>query len=220
MEPVPMLRNSASERGTPLAGSEYGLFFQQSLRSFAVTASLCPSSKSLATALLRSIDFDAATVIVELGSGTGAITSEILRRMSTGCRLYAVDVNPKFVSYIRRKILDPRFVSILGSAEHLGSILRREGVRAADAIVSSLGLTTMEPEQRSAIVRQVAAHLGKKGVLTQFQYVHSHGGPRWFSNLGLRPFSEEQFLRQHFGRVRSERVLRNFPPATVFTCRP
>ena len=215
-----MMRNSASERNTQFPGSEFGLFFQQSLRSFAATASLCPSSKSLASALLRSVDFTDSTVIVELGSGTGAVTSEILRRMSPGCRLFALDINPAFVSYVRRRIQDPRFVPILGRAEQLGAILNREGVRSADAIVSSLGLTTMNHEQRCTIVKELRAHLSKRGVLTQFQYVHAHGGPRWFSNLGLCRFSEEEFLRQHFGRVRSERVLRNFPPATVFTCRP
>jgi phospholipid N-methyltransferase len=214
------MRNSASGPNNPLPGSEFGLFFQQSLRSFSVTASLCPSSKSLAGALLRSVDFDSSTVIVELGSGTGAVTSEILRRMSPDCRLYALDINPAFVSYLRRKIQDPRLVPILGPAEHLGSILRREGVRSADAIVSSLGLSTMPHELRCAIVRQLRAHLNKRGVLTQFQYVHAHGSPRWLSNLGVFRFAEEEFLRQHFGGVRTERVFRNFPPATVFTCRP
>ena len=214
------MRNSASGSESPFPGSEFGLFFQQSLRAFSVTASLCPSSKSLAGALLRSVDFATSTVIVELGSGTGAVTSEILRRMSPDCRLYAIDINPAFVSYVRRKIQDHRFFPILGRAEQLGSILNREGLCSADAIVSSLGLTTMAHEQRCAIVQELRSHLNKRGVLTQFQYVHAHGSPRWLSNLGICRFSEEEFLCQHFGRVRTERVFRNFPPATVFTCRP
>ena len=217
---MPLMRNSAPSTNSPFPGSEFGLFFQQSLRAFSVTASLCPSSKFLAGALLRSVDFDASRVIVELGSGTGAVTSEILRRMSPSCRLYALDINPAFVSYVRRKIQDPRFIPILGRAEQLGSILSREGVGSADAIVSSLGLTTMHHEQRCTIVGQLRAHLNRRGVLTQFQYVHAHGSPRWLSNLGICRFSEEEFLRQHFGGVRTERVFRNFPPATVFTCRP
>ena len=200
-------------------GGAYGLFFSESLRSFSVTASLFPSSRFLASALLRPIDFGAAQVIVELGIGTGAITREILRRLHPGAVLLGVDLNPAFVSHVRRTIQDSRFIPILGQAERLGALLSRHGIARADAIVSSLGLTAMQPAQRSAILKQAAAHLTRDGVLTQYQYLHASGNPNWTSSLGLLRFAEKEFLKAHFRHVASERVIWNLPPARVYTCR-
>jgi phospholipid N-methyltransferase len=200
-------------------GGEYGLFLSQSLRSLSVTASLFPSSKFLASALLRPIDFDAAEVIVELGIGTGAITKEILRRLKPGAVLVGLDLNPAFVNHVRRKLPDSRFIPVLGQAERLGAVLSRHGITRADAIVSSLGLTAMRPTQRTTILAQVAAHLNREGVLTQYQYLHAGGEPNWASSLGLVRFKEKEFLKAHFRHVASERVIWNLPPARVYTCR-
>ncbi len=192
--------------------TSHSLFFFQSLRSLSVTASLFPSSRFLAAALLRPIDFTRARVIVELGMGTGAITHELLRRMLPGAVLYGVDINPAFITHVQRKIRDSRFVPILGGAEALGSFLRQRGIRRADAIVSSLGLTSMGPELRSNILGQVAEHLSRDGVLTQYQYLQ-------VSAPGLPHFRERDFLREYFREVASERVIWNLPPANVYTCR-
>jgi len=169
---------------------------------------------------LRPIDFDRAEIIVELGMGTGAITTEILRRMAPGSVLFAIEVNPAFIAHVRSKVRDSRFVPISGRAERLGSILAKRGVRRADAIVSSLGLTSMAPNQRSSIVGQAAEHLGEDGVLTQYQYLPASAKPRWVRALGPKRFAEETFLRQYFREVHSERVIWNLPPAKVYTCRP
>jgi phospholipid N-methyltransferase len=199
--------------------SDYSLFFTQSLRSLSVTASLFPSSRFLASALLRPIDFGAVRVIVELGIGTGAITNEILRRLRPNAVLIGVDLNPAFVSHVQRKVQDARFIPVLGRAERLGTLLGQYGITRADAIVSSLGLTGMRPAQRSAIVAQVAAHLTPDGVLTQYQYLHVSGKPNWISSLGFAHFPEREFLSKHFRHVASERVMLNLPPARVYTCR-
>ena len=206
---IPMLR--------PDAYAGRGFFFRESLKSLSVTASLFPSSRFLASALLRPIDFGRARVIVELGMGTGAITTEILRCMAPGSVLFAIEVNPAFIAHVRSKVHDPRFVPISGRAERLGSILGKRGIRRADAIVSSLGLTSMAHDLRSTIVEQAAGHLGENGVLTQYQYLP--GKPNWVRALGLKGFAEENFLREYFREVCSERVIWNIPPANVYTCR-
>lgn len=202
-----------------LPKSDLGLFFSESVQSLGVTASLFPSSRYLASALLRFLDFSRAVRILELGVGTGPVTSEILRRMRPDACLYALDVNPVFVTHIRRKLLDRRLVPIVGRAEDMGDIIGELGAHSVDAIISSLGLSAMEDEQRCRILSQAARHLHPNGILSQFQYLHSSGEPNWFCNVGLKRFSEERFLKQYFSSVVSERVIRNLPPARVFTCR-
>jgi len=219
-EPSSELTADAPRRPWDLAaGAECALFLAQSVRSLPVTASILPSSPYLAAALLRPIDFSRPLVIVELGVGTGAITRQILRRSCARTVVYGVDLNPHFVSHVRRSIRDARFFPILGKAECLDALLAERGVRHADAIVSSLGLTSMAPELRSKILRQAAGHLGSGGLLTQYQYFHAGANSRLLSTLGFSPFAEREFLRRYFREVSSERVLWNVPPATVFTCR-
>jgi phospholipid N-methyltransferase len=211
------IANIAPNLGAP-PKSDLGLFFSESVQSLGVTASLFPSSRFLASALLKYIDFRRAVRIVELGVGTGPVTSEILRRMRPDASLYALDINPVFVTHVRRKLADRRLTPIVGSAEDLGEILRQLGAHPVDAIISSLGLSTMHDRQRRRIISQAARHLDPAGTLSQFQYLHAGGEPNWFSNVGLKRFSEERFLRQYFRSVVSECVIRNLPPARVFTC--
>jgi phospholipid N-methyltransferase len=215
-----LTRNSRTHlhRRTP-PGSDFGLFFKESVHSLGVSASLFPSSRYLSSALLKFIDFKRAVRIVELGAGTGPVTSEILRRMRPDARLYALDVNPVFVTHVRRKLADRRLVPIVARAEDLGEIMRQIGARSVDAIISSLGLSMMEDQQRREIMGQAARYLDGSGILSQYQYLHAAGEPNWFCNVGLKRFSEERFLKQYFGRVISERVIRNLPPARVYTCK-
>ena len=204
--------------GKNLLVSVFGLFFYESVRSLRVTASLFPSSNSLVSALLRSVDFARAQTIVEFGIGTGVVTSQILKRMRRDARLYAIEINPAFAEHIRERIVDPRLDVVLGGAEELHRILDARGVDRVDVIVSSLGLSAMSPRLRNQIMRQATARLRPGGVFSQFQYIHAAGEPNWMSRVGIQRFSEEQFLRQHFRKVSSERVMRNLPPAKVFTC--
>jgi len=197
----------------------HSLFLSESLQSFKVTASLFPSSRHLASALLRPIDFARCARIVELGTGTGPVTSEILRRMRPDAVLYAIDVNPAFVAHVSKKLSDHRLMPLVGRAEDLGKILDRLGVPKVDAIVSSLGLSVMEDPQRRAIIGQAAKCLQPYGLMSQFQYLHAGGDPSWLRNVGLPQFSAEQFLKQYFRSVHTERVFRNLPPARVFICR-
>src|SRR5580704_16539408 len=115
--------------------SDCGVFLTESLRSFSTTASVLPSSKHLASAMLRPIDLERARAIVELGAGSGAMTIGLLQRMRPDARLYALDINPRFIEFLHETVSDPRLVPLVGAAEDLGEILREQGVRKADAIV-------------------------------------------------------------------------------------
>ena len=199
---------------------DWGLFFNESIKSFSTTASVVPSSPYLARALLRAIDFSRATIIVEVGVGTGAVTHQLLRRMRSDARLYAIDINPRFIEYLRSDFDDPRLRPICGSAEDLGSILAANNVPPADAVVSSLGLSLMSEPQRERIVGEMKSCLRPGGVFSQFQYLHARHAPRCLNFFGMDAFCEERFLRRYFRRVSLHTVLRNFLPATVYTCWP
>lgn len=200
--------------------SAYRLFFEQSMQALGPTASLFPSSRYLANALIKPIDFRRARTVVELGPGTGAVTNEILKRLRPDGKLFAVDINQTFIHHLRNTCHDPRLVPLCGSAADLRSLLAvhdvgSHNVAPVDAVVSSLGLTAMDNKTRTSILRQVGACLVSTGTMTQYQYL----GPLEIPKFKIRGFNEARFLRRFFGDVSVGHVILNVPPALVFTCR-
>lgn len=202
--------------GIPAA---YRLFFQESIRALGPTASLLPSSRFLAAALLKPIDFRRASTLVELGPGTGAVTRQVLKRMRPDARLFAIDINPTFIDHLRKSCRDPRLIPVCGSATELLSLLALHGAGSVDAVVSSLGLTSMNGRTRMFILRQIEDCLASSGTMTQYQYVHASAGHFDIQRFRFSKFDEGRFLRKFFGDVTVEHVILNFPPARVFTCR-
>ena len=192
-----------------------GLFLRESFRSIRSTASVVPSSRYLTSALCEHIDFKRARLIVEFGPGTGAVTNGILDRMRADAVLYAVDMNPSFVAHLKRSCDDPRLIPVHGSAADLSRIIKSSGPATVDAVVSSLGLTSMSHDLRKSIYDQVRYCLRPGGVLTQYQYLTSQAGCK----LSRNEFDEHRFLETYFEKITTKWVFINFPPACVFTCR-
>ena len=199
--------------------SAYRLFFKESMRSLGPTASLVPSSRFLASALTKPIDFRRARTILELGPGTGPVTRAILDRMRPDAKLLAVDINSAFIQHLRASCPDPRLIAVCGSATDLRGLLAAYNLGSTDAVVSSLGLTSMDAPIRTAILRQIGECLVPGGPMTQFQYIHAYPGHLDMQKLRFSSFNELRFLRHFFRSIRIGHVLLNFPPALVFTCR-
>jgi phosphatidylethanolamine/phosphatidyl-N-methylethanolamine N-methyltransferase len=177
-----------------------------------------PSSRFLTTAMLDQVNFKNVRNLVELGSGTGVITQEILRRMTPDSRLFALEINRTFVRYLRTYCQDPRLTVLHVDASDLLDQLAVHDAGKMDVVISSLGLTGMTWECRTRIVRQAEACLAPAGIMMQFQYVTSLTPLPDLPNRQLRRFQEREFLRKYFPSVSAKPVFLNLPPALVFTC--
>lgn len=192
---------------------------REACRSLSSTAAVVPSSRFLTSALVEPAGLESAEVVVELGPGTGAVTRQILKRLPPNGRLYAIEVNRAFARRLRDRFHDPRLILINRNANDLLSVIPRYEIGRVTAVISSLGLTSMDHRLRSNIVLQASKCLEPEGVMMQYQYV---GG---FEDLSLTPevkltrFRVRPFLRRFFREVSSSTVLLNFPPAFVFVCR-
>jgi len=213
--PAPSYVPSSSTK-TRLA---YRLFLKESFRKIRVTASVLPSSRFLTTAMLDQVNFRNVRNLVELGSGTGAITQELLRRMTPDSRLFALEINRNFVRHLRICCHDPRLTVLHMDASDLLNQLAAHNAGAVDVVISSLGLTGMTSEHRGRIVRQAEACLAPAGIMMQFQYVTSLTPLPDLSKRQFRRFQEGEFLRRYFPSVSAKPVFLNLPPALVFTCR-
>jgi phospholipid N-methyltransferase len=151
--------------------------------------------------LLRSIDFDRARTIVQLGVGTGCITRELLRRLRPDARLISIEVNGVFVAECRQ-IRDPRLVLRHDCAGSLPRVRRELGLGDIDYIVSSLPLAIMDDQLVDRILAVSQASLAPHGMFLQYQYSLKHRAA----------------LRRRYRDVRLDFTIRNLPPAFVYAC--
>jgi|GEM_PF-108530 len=214
-----MMKNFAAYKNS-LAEVMKGI---ESFKTFALAAagdfqniaSVAPSSRHLARAMLEGLPITETRTVVELGAGTGAITQVLLETLPPEATLLAFEINPEFVNYIEKRFPDPRLVVLNAPAETLGDVLRQRGLDRVDAVVSSLSLRFM-PDHRQRILQDVLApFMDGRSVYTQYQYLH---GMR-LENGKMQRHSSLPFLREYYGSIQTQTIWRNLPPARVFTCR-
>jgi phospholipid N-methyltransferase len=174
-------------------------FFRRFLANPSIGA-LTPSSTAVARAMADQADLPAARTVVELGSGTGVVTRELLRRLPAGARLIAFETEPSFVAYLRAALPDHRLLLVPDSAERMADRLGELAATPVDYIFSEIPLASM-PGSRASILAAARALLRDGGKLVVLQY----------SPFVLRPL-----LRELFPRARTAAfVPRNLPPAFV-----
>ncbi|MBE4737801.1 MULTISPECIES: class I SAM-dependent methyltransferase [Streptomyces] len=175
------------------------------LRSPRLTGAVAPSSPTLAKVMTAGLDLHRADVVVELGSGTGAITGTILRQLAPGARLITVELNPAFARRLTDRYADDSPVEVVqGSAEDLATLVPRP----VDVIVSGLPWTVMPHGRQRRILDAVAGVLRTDGRFSTFAYCHA----AW--TLPARRFAAE--LTARFSTVeRSPVIWPNLPPAFV-----
>ena len=146
------------------------LFFRNFFRHPRMLGSIIPSSRFLIKQLLEPIDWDEARVIVEYGPGVGGITAEILRRMHPDARLIAIEMNPEFVGFLRRTLVDERFQVVEGSAADVKEIMQKLGHPKANYIISGIPLGSMPSAVREPILRNTCESLAAGGSFLVFQF--------------------------------------------------
>ncbi|MGW0335814.1 class I SAM-dependent methyltransferase [Streptomyces sp. NPDC003011] len=174
------------------------------LRHPRLTGAVMPSSPTLAQALTAGLDLHRADVVVELGSGTGAITEAILQQLAPGARLVAVELNPVLARRLADRYRDSPVEVVHGSAEDLTTLVPYP----VDVIVSGLPWTVMPHERQRRILDAAAGVLSPGGRFSTFAYVHAAWTPP------ARRFATE--LTGRFSTVERSRVVwPNLPPAYV-----
>jgi phospholipid N-methyltransferase len=161
--------------------------------------SIIPSSRFLERRIVRAAEIARASLIVELGPGTGGTTRALLRSMSPHARLLAIEIDPRFVDLLRRSS-DPRLIVHEGSAAQIEEALREHGLRAPDVILSGIPFSTMARSVGEQILRSVYDALGPGGLFVAYQVRDR------VETLG----------RRVFGRAEVQTELLNVPPMRVY----
>lgn len=159
-----------------------------------------PSSRFLAYKMIENIDFEKSVNLVEIGAGTGAITSEILNRMRPDSRLFCFEKNSDFFSLLK-EIKDDRLILINDRAENIKMHLKSYELKNIDCVISTLPLATLPNSVVDEVLTRIKEILSPEGVYTQLQY----------SLFSLKK------VKSHFSNVKISFTPLNYYPSFVYT---
>jgi len=161
-----------------------------------------PSGKLLARTMAQYVDIDSKGPVVELGPGTGAITSALIEHGVDQKRLVLVEYNPGFCALLRDRY--PQAKVVQGDAYALRDSLRNVLQVPASAVVSGLPLVTKPMLTRLKLVRDAFLALAPGSPFVQFTYSVVPPIPKSLPGVSTEA---------------SERIWMNLPPARVWVYR-
>jgi phosphatidylethanolamine/phosphatidyl-N-methylethanolamine N-methyltransferase len=161
-----------------------------------------PSGRLLARTMAQYVDTEGDGPVVELGPGTGAITSALIDRGVDAKRLVLIEYNPGFCALLRDRY--PQAKVVQGDAYKLRDTLWNVLGAPAAAIVSGLPLVTKPMMTRLKLIRDAFAALSPGAPFVQFTYSVAPPIPKSLPGVSTEA---------------SERIWMNLPPARVWVYR-
>lgn len=158
--------------------------------------SVVPSSSYLVNALTKDIKPD--DHVIELGSGTGCISTSIINKHCKKVTLY--ENNDSLYSNL--KSLENKNTTIKKDAFDMTNI---HSMNSIDTVISALPLFNLSYDIKSLILEKINIILKEDGRLILFTYREK------------LPFNQSQLNKNHLEVIKKEKVWLNFPPATVYT---
>src|ERR1044072_7769795 len=120
-----VLQSFQRPRKAPLGKDRFedeARFLRSWLERPLVTGAVTPSSRLLARTMASYVDPRVPGPVIELGPGTGPVTSALVRRGIAQDRLALVEYNPEFCTLLHRKF--PKATIVEGDAYDLNRTLR------------------------------------------------------------------------------------------------
>ena len=202
--------------------ADYGIFLKQFVEQFHTTGAVMPSGKSLAAALCRFVGpFPRLNSILEVGPGTGAVTTTLVERMRDEDRLCLIEINQTFVTHLKTAFQER---PPLRAKAHCVDVIhgRLEDLKddgRYDLIVSGLPLNNFSVAAVEQILDGFARLLKPGGMLSFFEYIAVRSVKSWVSSK-----DERERLRAIGGmldraldgrEIQRDWVWPNVPPAWV-----
>lgn len=188
------------------------LFMARSLLSPRQVASMVPSSPALARAMLAGVTLRPGDVVVELGSGTGAITAAL----ATACRgvpdvtCLLIERDAAFCRLLRARY--PEMLVHEAHVDDLAPVLRAHHLAPARLILGELPYAAMPEAQQRRVLSGALAALREDGEFRTFNFAGRHWLP---GARRVRRLLGEMAQQVTYGAVQ----WRNVPPAIVLSAR-
>jgi phosphatidylethanolamine/phosphatidyl-N-methylethanolamine N-methyltransferase len=161
-----------------------------------------PSGRILARTMAQYVDIDSDAPVIELGPGTGAITSALIAHGVDQRRLVLVEYNPGVCVLLRDRY--PQATIVQGDAYALRDSLWNVLSAPASAVVSGLPLVTKPMLTRLKLIRDAFVAMAPGSPFVQFTYSVAPPIPKSLPGVSTEA---------------SERIWMNLPPARVWVYR-
>jgi phosphatidylethanolamine/phosphatidyl-N-methylethanolamine N-methyltransferase len=160
---------------------------------------VAPSSGALARLIARHVRLRSGEAILEVGAGTGSVTTALLEIGVPRDALTVIELDPRLHAYLQNRF--PGVTVLRGNAADARELLPPHRVGRISTVVSSLPLWPMKFATQAAIVGAVFDVLAPGGAM--LQYTYAPGKPVPASRLGLKAEC-------------AGRIWWNLPPASVW----
>lgn len=202
-------------------------FFSQLSHGFNDIGAIMPTSRHAARAMAEeAMRQKKPKSILEVGPGTGPITTELVRHLKADDRLTLCEVNEDFVKYLNRRFeTEPELKRVKHQVEILHkSVTDIEGEHTFDYIISAVPFTRLPADLAEAIFETYRRLLKPGGTLTFLEYAFL----RKLRSMSATKSPEQsnfvrvdQLMRDFINRYqfRSSQVLLNCPPANIRSLR-
>jgi len=178
-------------------------FFWQWFNNPKEVGAIFPSSGSLAKAMAMQVKNTNDGSIIELGAGTGVITTALLQTGVKPKQLQIVEKNPAMAQALRLHFPDLDIIEADVSS-HFRSITKQQLNNEINTIVSGLPMLLFDAKQQYSLLKRAFSLMAKSGTFIQFTY-------------GLTPpISKAVMERLGLQSTRVAFVWRNTPPAFVW----
>ena len=177
-------------------------FLGSLLRAPRSVGAIAPTSSETAMLMASHIDLDSGLLVLELGPGTGAITTAILGTGLAPLRLYAVEYSAAFCRLLRDRFPGANFLQ--GDAFDLPASLGEAAPPAFDCVISGLPLLNFPKEKRAHLLQTALDLLEPGRPFVQFSY----------GIIPPIPLSDPSITV-----TKSRWIIRNVPPARVWVYR-
>ena len=190
---------------TPIGSAlaDGGRFLRGLLRDPRRAGALAPSSVGLSRAMAQA-GAGQSGLVIELGPGTGPVTTALLAAGVAPERLVLVEYDQEFCARLRQRF--PKLRVVQGDAFALATTLQEFRGQTIGAVVSSLPLLNEPAPARAGLLEQAFALMGADGVYVQFTY-------------GLKAPIPRELAGPAYVIRRRATIWRNLPPAHVWTYR-
>lgn len=202
--------------------SAWGKFLKELKRDFFHTGAVAPSSRFLGRAMTcHLVGTRPPARILEVGPGTGAVSTEIVRRLQADDKFTMVEINPHFVAIMQERLnQEEPFISRRTQLELVNAPVEQvAGEHCFDHIISCLPMNNFPGALVRDIFQVFQRLLCPGGTLTFFEYiaVRELKSPFVAETERKRLLEVGAIVGSYVQRyeVRRQAVLANLPPAWV-----
>jgi len=185
-------------------------FFKQLLINPIETGAIAPSSRELSQLITYTAHLSKKKCVVELGSGTGVFTKEIITKISSECIFFCLEINQQFVKETKKNC--PSAIVYHASAKDIKKYLLKHKQNTCDCIISSLPWANFDQKMQEELLNAAYDSLEEGGEFLTFANIHGLFLP---TGIRIRKSLEKKFTHVE----KTKMIWKNLPPACVFRCR-